>query len=161
MRKFYAALVAAAAFGFLAAPAQAQQPTYTKAGMLTCATSASVGLILTAHQRLRCTFAPDDPRHPPEHYAGSITRLGLNLGVTTGGVLSWAVIAPTKGVPHGALTGTYSGASGDVAFGVGVGANALVGGSHRSFALQPFSVSGQVGINLAVGVASMTLHSVR
>jgi hypothetical protein len=67
--------------------------------------------------------------------------------------LTWGVVAPTRGLPHGALAVKYAGASGDISLGLGIGANALVGGSHRSFAVQPLSVEGQVGLNLALGVA--------
>jgi hypothetical protein len=75
--------------------------------------------------------------------------------------MTWAVFAPVNGWHHGALAGTYGGASGSASIGVGLGANVLVGGSHRSFALQPLSVSGSVGVNLALGVAGLTLRSVR
>ncbi len=144
----------------LASPALAQQSGGTKVGVLTCRTSATIGLIVGSHQRIACSFAPD-AGGPPDNYAGYITRVGLDLGVTTGGVMSWGVVAPVNGWHHGALAGTYGGASGSVSAGVGVGANALVGGSRRSFALQPLSVSGQVGVNLALGVAGLTLRSVR
>ena len=70
----------------------------------------------------------------------------------------WAVLAPTNGMQHGALAGTYVGASGSVSVGLGANANVLVGGSHRSIALQPLSVEGQVGVNLALGVAGLSLR---
>jgi len=63
--------------------------------------------------------------------------------------MAWGVFAPTAGLHHGALAGKYVGGSGSASLGVGVGANALIGGSHRSIALQPLSVEGQVGVNLA------------
>jgi len=53
----------------------------------------------------------------------------------------------------------YVGASGEVSLGLGVGANALIGDSQRSIALQPLSVEGQVGVNLAMGVAGLSLRS--
>ena len=56
--------------------------------------------------------------------------------------MSWAVLMPTEGPQRGALAGDYVGASGQVAVGVGVGGNVLVGGSNRSVTLQPFSVEG-------------------
>jgi len=59
------------------------------------------------------------------------------------------------------MLGRFVGASGDVAVGVGVGANVLVGGTRRSVSLQPLSVEGQVGVNLALGIAAMTLTPVR
>ncbi len=138
----------------------AQETNRAKAGMLSCRTSASVGLIVGSHQKLSCRFSPD-AGGPPENYVGHINRVGLDVGIRAGGAMAWAVLAPTNGVHHGALAGKYVGASGGASLGVGANANVLVGGSHRSFALQPLSVEGQVGVNLALGVAGLTLHSVQ
>jgi hypothetical protein len=86
--------------------------------------------------------------------------IGLNIGVTGGGILSWTVFAPTTGIPAGALAGEYVGASGDIGLGVGAGANILLGGSGRSFALQPLSVEGSVAVNIALGVSMLKLRPV-
>jgi hypothetical protein len=138
----------------------AQQTNQAKAGVLTCRTSASLGLIVGSHQKLACRFTPDGGG-TPETYFGHINRLGLDLGIRAGGVMVWAVLAPTSGVHHGALAGKYVGGSGSVSVGVGANANVLVGGSHRSIALQPLSVEGQAGVNLALGVAGLTLYPAR
>jgi Protein of unknown function (DUF992) len=159
MPKFSRTLLGFALATALATPALAQQSGGTKIGLLTCKTSASLGLIIGSHQKISCSFRPDNG--PPENYQGSIGRLGLDLGVKGGGIMTWAVFAPVNGYHHGALGGTYVGGSGSASLGVGVGANALVGGSHKSIALQPLSVEGNVGVNLALGVASLTLRSVR
>lgn len=143
--------------GALTAPAAAQQPAFTKAGALTCRTSASVGLIVGSRQRLDCVYRSDSGG-PQERYTGRIGRLGLDVGITAGGVLGWAVLARGRGVPRRALAGTYVGASGDISLGLGAGANVLVGGSQKSVALQPVSVEGQVGVNLALGVARLVLQ---
>jgi Protein of unknown function (DUF992) len=143
----------------LTAPAFAQ-PAGTKVGVLTCKASASLGLIVGSRQNVRCSFSPDRGG-PPENYVGHIGRLGLDLGVRGGGVMVWGVVMPTNGYHHGALAGTYVGANADASLGLGAGAKVLVGGSHRSVSLQPLSVSGQVGVNLALGVAGLTLRSVR
>ena len=45
--------------------------------------------------------------------------------------------------------------------GAGAGANVLVGGSNRTVSLQPVSVQGQTGLNLAAGVAELTLRPAR
>jgi len=160
MSEYRTMLLTVAVFVAIAAPVAAQQPNQAKAGVLNCRTSASLGLIVGSHQKLSCRFSPD-AGGPPETYVGHINRLGLDLGVRAGGAMVWAVLAPTNGVPHGALAGTYVGASGSVSVGLGANANVLVGGSHRSFALQPLSVEGQAGVNLALGVAGLTLASVR
>ena len=138
----------------------AQQTNQAKVGVLTCRTSASLGLIVGSHQKLSCRFTPD-AGGPLETYFGHINRLGLDLGIRAGGAMVWAVLAPTTGMRHGALAGTYVGGSGSVSVGLGANANVLVGGSHRSVALQPLSVEGQVGVNLALGVAGLTLYSGR
>jgi Protein of unknown function (DUF992) len=70
----------------------------------------------------------------------------------------WAVFAPTSRLHHGTLRGNYVGASGNVALGVGLGANVLVGGFNRTISLQPLSVEGQIGINLALSVAQLSLR---
>ena len=62
-------------------------------------------------------------------------------------------------VPSGALSGTYAGASAEATVGAGVGANALVGGLESSFTLQPLSVQGQTGLNVAGGLARITLRA--
>ena len=150
--------VAAAAAALLSgAPASAQSNSIRQ-GVLTCQTSASVGLIVGSRQRLRCQFKSETGR--TQNYVGTIGRLGLDLGVTAGGVMAWAVLASTANIPSRALAGEFVGASGDISVGVGVGANVLVGGTRKSVSLQPLSVEGQVGVNLALGVARMRLSPV-
>jgi hypothetical protein len=136
-------------------PAEAQRRT--QVGRLRCTLAPSVGLVVGSRQRMSCEFVADR-RAFRDLYSGTMTRVGIDLGITGGGVLMWTVFARTKGLRRGALAGTYVGASGDVVLGVGVGANALVGGTGRSIMLQPLSVSGQVGVNLALGVARLTLR---
>lgn len=140
-----------------AAPASAQR---VRAGVLTCDVSAGIGLILGSQKQLSCAYAPDAPG-PQEAYMGSLTRFGLDLGVTGGGVMVWAVFAESVAYGPGFLAGDYVGASGEVTVAAGLGANVLVGGSNRTVALQPVSVSGQVGINLAVGVGELSLRPLR
>jgi Protein of unknown function (DUF992) len=127
-----------------------------KAGVLWCQISPSLGLIVGSFQSMSCRFTPDNGG-PPENYTGSINRIGLDLGITAGRQLAWAVYAPTRGLSPGGLAGAYVGASGDASIGVGVGANFLLGGSNNTVALQPFSVEGQIGISLALGIASLQL----
>ncbi|MDO8979140.1 MAG: DUF992 domain-containing protein [Afipia sp.] len=127
-------------------------------GVLTCRTSASVGLVVGSRQRLRCQFRSESGR--TQNYTGTIGRLGLDLGITAGGVMTWVVLASTANIPTGALAGEFVGASGDISVGLGIGANVLVGGTRKSVSLQPLSVEGQVGVNLALGVARMRLTPV-
>jgi len=131
----------------------------TKAGMLTCNLGPSVGFVVGGRQDLACQFAPNGS-YPPESYVGQITTVGLDIGATGGGTMAWAVFMPTRGAQYGSLAGSYGGLSGDLSVGVGAGGNILVGGSDRSITLQPFSVEGSTGINLAVGVSGLVLHLV-
>src|SRR5450755_4541885 len=158
MFKHLIALVLVALAATFVSPAIAQQPPGTSVGTLTCQMAPSIGLIFGSRQRMACRFAPNGP-YPTEAYLGVMGTIGLDVGITAGGVLAWGVLAPTAGPMRGKLAGTYVGASGAVGVGVGVGANLLFGGSNRSIALQPLSVEGSVGINLSLGVSSLTLAS--
>ena len=152
-----------ARFGALAAAMMASAPTLAQermqAGSLTCDVSAGIGLILGSQRQVYCTFTPAYPG-PVEVYTGNITRIGLDLGATTGGVMIWIVYAPTAR-PVGGLAGEYVGASGEVSVVAGLGANVLVGGSGSTVALQPVSVQEQTGLNLAAGIAGLELQFVR
>lgn len=133
------------------------QTAPVRVGGLTCQTGARVGLLVGSRQHMRCVFR-SNATGQNYHYTGTITRLGLDVGITGGGRLFWGVFAPTSHIGPGTLRGTYVGASGNASLGLGLGANVLVGGSHRTISLQPLSVEGQVGINLALGVAGLRLR---
>jgi hypothetical protein len=137
------------------APAKAQT---TQVGTLNCDVSAGVGLIVTSQKEMICTFR--NSRGELEVYSGFIRRFGLDLGATAGGQLVWSVFAPSN-VARGALTGSYVGGSAEATLGAGLGANVLVGGSNRSVSLQPVSVTGQAGVNIALGVANLELRAGR
>src|SRR5712664_3314183 len=139
--------------------AQAQPKTWTQVGMLTCKLNPSIGFVIFGHQSMECRFALNAP-FPPQAYEGALNTVGIDLGVTAGGVLGWAVFAPTAGTPAGALAGEYVGASGDVGLGLGAGVNVLMGGSGRTFALQPVSLEGSVAINVTVGLSGLKLRAV-
>ncbi|MET3910465.1 hypothetical protein ABID59_004823 [Bradyrhizobium sp. S3.3.6] len=155
MSKIYVSVLMCMAAIATTTPALAQvQPV--RAGGLTCDAAPRVGLIVGSRQTLRCVFRSNSGRQ--YRYSGTIGRLGLDIGVTGGGRLFWGVFAPTSHVGYGSLRGTYVGASGNASFGPGLGANVLIGGSNRTISLQPLSVEGQIGVNLALGVARLTLR---
>ena len=106
---------------------------------------------------MRCRFTSEGPA-PSEDYSGKMTTVGLDLGFTAGGALTWGVYAPTKNMVPGSLSGNYAGASGSVSVGVGIGENFLLGGSGNSVALQPWSVEGTTGVNASLGLSSMELR---
>lgn len=141
------------------APRHAANVERTKVGTLSCDISAGIGAIIASQKHVTCMFTPSQPG-PREVYTGSISKFGLDIGATSGGEMIWAVYAPSTR-RFGALAGTYTGATAEATVGAGLGANVLVGGSDRTVALQPLSVQGQTGVNLAAGVASLELRPAR
>jgi len=138
---------------------QAQPASWTQVGMLACKLNPSIGFVIFGHQSMECRFTQNPP-FPPQAYEGALNTVGIDIGITAGGVLGWAVFAPTAGPPPGALAGEYVGATGDIGLGLGAGVNVLVGGSGRSFALQPVSLEGSVAINVTVGLSGLQLRPV-
>ena len=133
------------------------QQDRVKAGTLACDVSGGIGMIIGSQKGVRCEYTPD-MAGPREYYVGTISKFGLDIGATSAGQMIWAVFAPSTRSP-GVLAGTYTGATAEATAIVGVGANALIGGSNRTVALQPLSITGQTGLNLAAGVASLELRS--
>jgi len=145
------ALAAALALSSTSAGAQG-----VNAGLLECRGMGSTGFIIGSVHELECVFKTE--YMPPVRYHGIVRKFGLDVGITEGSVLAWGVVAPTAQIGPGDLAGTYGGVSASAALGVGAGANALVGGSGNTIALQPVSVEGQSGINVTLGVASLELR---
>jgi hypothetical protein len=143
--------------GLAIAISSAQAQSAVKAGTLSCDVSGGIGLIIGSQKTMACRFEPVAPGWVPEAYDGSIDKLGVDLGVTTGAQMVWAVFSAGSPAP-GALAGDYAGATAEATFAVGLGANVLVGGSHRTIALQPLSITGQTGLNIAAGVAVLRLR---
>jgi Protein of unknown function (DUF992) len=148
---------AALALGLVTAAGGATAQDRVKAGTLVCDVSAGIGLVIASQKGVQCSFNPDFAGQR-EFYVGTISKFGLDIGATSAGQMIWAVFAPSTMTP-GVLAGTYTGATAEATAIVGVGANALIGGSNRTVALQPLSVTGQTGLNLAGGVASLELRS--
>jgi hypothetical protein len=143
----------------MGAPVQAQRPVWEQSGTLNCDVSGGIGFVVGSQRQVNCLFTPSYPA-PPEQYVGTITKVGLDVGFTSGGQLTWSVLQSTTR-RRGVLAGSYAGASAEATVGAGLGANLLVGGNDRSVALQPLSVGGQVGLNVAAGVAEISLQFVR
>jgi len=149
-------LMSAAALVALAGSAQAA-PSGIKVGTLTCNVASGWGFIFGSSKDLHCNFRPNG--HRGEHYVGSISKFGVDIGYTEGGVLVWGVFAPSSDVRPGALEGDYAGATASATVGVGLGANVLIGGLDKSIALQPLSVEGNKGLNVAAGIGAISLKS--
>jgi hypothetical protein len=138
------------------APAPAQPRSSVRVGTLTCNVASGWGFVFGSSRALRCTFAPVQGR--PEHYSGTINKFGVDIGYTQGGVIIWAVLAPSANLTPGSLAGNFAGATATAAVGVGVGANVLIGGSNQTLSLQPLSVEGTTGLNVAAGIGAITLR---
>ena len=137
------------------APGAQAAESGVKAGILTCNVDSGWGFVFGSTRRLKCSYSHD--HGSLEHYTGEIKKFGADIGYTAGGVVAWAVFAPTSDVGKGALAGDYGGVTGGAAVGVGIGANVLVGGFHESISLQPVSFEGFTGLNVAGGIAAVTL----
>jgi uncharacterized protein DUF992 len=128
-----------------------------KAGYLKCDVAGNVSFIFGSSRDISCVYTAGDGKRK-EHYSGEIKKYGLDIGFQENGVIVWAVFAPANDVGPGALAGDFAGGSGSVAAGYGVGANALFGGGNKSIALQPVSIEGIKGLNLAAAIAVLTLR---
>jgi hypothetical protein len=127
----------------------------TRIGRLECHVRDGQGLVIMQKERMSCTFTPVDA--PVERYVGTIRKYGLTIGVPPGTVIVWTAVAGHGGYPTGSLAGEYAGISSDASARLGVGANALIGGSEKSVALQPVSVGGGKGLDIAVAITDMDL----
>jgi Protein of unknown function (DUF992) len=143
-----------AAFALLVLPAVAEAGV--KIGVLSCRVEGGAGFFIGSAKGVDCMYRPAGGGKP-EHYVGSIGKLGIDIGITRDTVMGWVVIAPGK-MRAGSLKGSYNGISAEATAGVGLGANILVGGFRQSINLQPLSVQAQTGLNIAAGVTNLSLR---
>lgn len=162
MKRLLAAAVVAGSLVGLSAQAQtvAAQPTApprsgVNVGSLNCTVAGGVGFIFGSSKELSCIFYRDDGQ--AERYFGTVKKFGIDIGFTKEAHIVWLVFAPGR-VEQGALVGDYVGATASATVGLGVGANVLIGGGQRQISLQPVSVEGSVGLNVAVGIGEITLR---
>jgi hypothetical protein len=156
-RSFILAAVTAITLATSFAAAHAQQPMdRVQVGILECRGGSSVGFIVGSVTNLGCVLRADGM--PDDRYVATIRKVGIDLGITQESALAWGVFAPSARLGPGDLSGNYAGAQGSASVGVGVGGNVLIGGSANSIALQPLSVQGQVGLNVAAGLESLELR---
>ena len=146
--------VAGLALGALALAAPTRAQTTVKTGMLTCHVSSGWGFVFGSTRDLRCVYSGNGR---DENYTGKISKFGVDIGYLKSGVLIWAVLAPSTDLAAGALTGDYGGVTAGASASVGGSANLLIGGSTKSISLQPASIEGDKGINVAAGIAAISL----
>jgi hypothetical protein len=150
--------ISMAALALIAASAvstSAQAQSRVEVGVLDCRGSTS-SFVVGSVTQLNCMFNPSGGRPAP--YIATMRRIGVDLGFNQQVAVAWAVLAPSRGLPHYDLSGSYAGGAASATVGVGIGANALIGGSGNTFALQPVSLQGQTGLSVAAGVASLELR---
>lgn len=150
----------AAMFVLAGAMAQPAQAADVQVGFLKCDVASGWGFIFGSSKDLKCVFsragAPD-----PERYTGEIDKYGVDIGYTESGVILWSVFAPSTDIAQGALEGTYVGATAEITASLGLGANVLIGGGQDSIALQPVSITGQQGLNVAAGIGAVKLRAAK
>ncbi len=138
---------------FIAEPALAGSGV--NIGSLNCNVAGGVGFIFGSSKDIACVFTRPDGT--AERYRGEINKYGVDIGFTGDAYIVWAVFAPGQ-VQNGALAGNYAGATAEASVGLGLGANVLVGGSNDQIALQPVSIEGVTGLNVAAGFGQITLR---
>jgi len=156
LQKFGLAMLAAGtmAAGAIALDTPAQAQGGVTAGVLTCNVSSGFGFIFGSSRELSCVYSTTG-----EHYVGTINKYGVDIGYTKGGVVVWTVVAPTANLAPGMLAGHYGGATAGATVVVGLAANALIGGNNNTIQLQPLSIEGNRGLNIAAGIADVTLRA--
>jgi hypothetical protein len=147
-----------ATLSLLAPIASADAAPPVRAGVLQCQGGQNVGFVVGSVTSLECVFRSEG--HRPEPYIAKVQRIGLDLGVTDQTQLSWAVNAPNTRLGRGELAGSYGGVGANASIGIGGGGNFLVGGPANAYALQPISLQGQTGLNVAAGIAGLELQPV-
>ena len=140
-----------------AMPTARAEPTI-QAGQLVCKGGVGFGLLVISSKGFDCTFTPADGRRP-HYYRARVTNLGVDIGITGPSILMWTVLASTNSLKPGLLEGQYLGAGAEASVGVGAGAKLLIGGFKKSIALQPLSVQGQTGVNIAYGIVGLRLRA--
>jgi len=158
-RSVFAMLGAAALVAGAALYGQAHaQKSGVNVGSLTCNVAGGIGFVFGSSKQISCLFNRTDGI--AERYSGDIKKFGIDIGFTKEAQMVWLVFAPGALAP-GSLSGGYAGATASGTVGVGVGANVLVGGSNRQISLQPLSVEGSVGLNVAAGIGEIDLRYTR
>jgi hypothetical protein len=150
-------LIAAALAAVVLSTGMAQAESRVQVGRLSCSVEPGIGLILGSQKDMTCRFIRKG--HKTEVYRGTISKVGLDVGFTDETQIEWLVFSGSAAnVTRRSLAGTYVGGSSEATIGVGLGSNWLIGGSKRGFALQPWSIQAQRGLNVSVAFAGLSLH---
>ena len=158
MRRLTVSLAVAAVMAVTAISSASAQ-SRVKSGVLECRGGTSIGLVVGSSSMMTCIYRGEDRFE--DRYVAIIRKIGLDLGITKDVSMTWGVFNPTGRIGPGDLVGNYSGVSGSASIGIGLGANALLGGSNNTVALQPLSVQGQTGLNVQAGLEGLELRRER
>ena len=139
--------------------ALAQEKKGANVGMLRCNEASGWGMVFGSTKDLRCVFTPSEKGAKSAHFTGTIKKYGVDIGFTENAVILWAVVSTSDKFTPGDIAGSYGGVTASAAWAAGLGANVLLGGSKQGFALQPLSVQGYNGINVAAGVTEVELKA--
>jgi hypothetical protein len=150
--------LATSALGLLEPIASAEAVPPVRAGLLQCQGGQNVGFVVGSVTSLECVFQSEGRRSEP--YIATVRRIGVDLGFTEQTKFTWAVNAPNSRLGIGDLAGSYGGVGANASVGFGGGGNFLVGGPANAYALQPISLQGQTGLNVAAGIAGLELQPV-
>lgn len=143
----------------LADAAPRPAPHRQRVGVLSCQIAGGVGLVLGSRRAVDCILTHRNGNI--EHYRGHLGKVGIDIGFTAGSRLKWVVVNTRAArVGDGALAGNFVGVSANVAAGLGLGGNVLIGGSTRNIALQPLSGKIGTGMNVAAGISRLRLEAV-
>ncbi len=143
----------ALATGLVASASSAMAQDRVEVGMLECRGS-TTSFIVGSVTDLSCGFRPAGGG-PAEPYHATMRRAGVDLGFNQQIVVAWAVWAPiARPAALGSERQLRAVRQASATVGVGVGANALIGGSGNTIALQPLSGQAQTGLSVAAGVAA-------
>ncbi len=128
-------------------------------GVVTCdyISGTKVNLLIFSSASFNCVFKHAGVKDYYDGEAG--IRLGLDLQWTDQSTMSYTVMASTgKDIDWSqALTGTYTGGKASAAFGVGLGAAVLIGGSADSVALVPLAIEAGTGFGATAGLGYLSL----
>lgn len=148
-------LVATASVPAMASAVAVSMPKVS-AGLLECRGEFATAYGFGSSRKVTCEFRPSMGVN--HYYAGTLERVGLDIGVSDQASMLWMVLAPSAQVEAGALSGRYVGITSGFALGPGFSANLLAAQDPaQQITLQPLSVSSDSGLSLSLAGATLTL----
>ncbi len=139
--------------------ALAETPAGGRIGALTCKTVPDSGVSLIIHSTENVTCEFKSTSGGVEHYKGETgVGLGFDISYDRNTTMVYAVMSADYKAGDHQLAGKYFGAGGSATAGVGVGAQALIGGGKKNISLQPVAVSSSEGAGLSAGITYLYLE---